>query len=165
MAAPQTVGIADLQVIKGAGALGSVGLGSCVSLCALDPEANVGGMVHVLFPKAIDGAETPKPGRFADIAVPALVAALEEHGAKRERTRWAMVGGAKVLGFGSTDGLDLGSRNAESIRKQLDQLGLACIAEDVGGGEGRKVEFALESGVVSVKTVTRGTRELCSLRV
>ena len=41
------VGMADIQVVKGGGVLSCLGLGSCIGLCALDPHAQVAGMVHI----------------------------------------------------------------------------------------------------------------------
>ena len=157
--------MADLKVIKGHGELTCVGLGSCIGLCALDPIAAVAGMVHVVLPETLPDKEG-KPGKFADTAVPALVKELEAHGADRNRIVFAMAGGAQVFKFGdgSEVRLDIGTRNADAVRKQVESLNLPILGTDVGGNLARTLLLKLETGAVIVRTVTQGESSLCNLR-
>lgn len=160
------VGMADIQVLKGTGQFTCLGLGSCIGLSALDPVANVGGMVHVMLPEAFNDREVDKPGKFADTGVIELVRQMEKLGASRGRLITAMVGGAQVFKFGAQSGgkLDIGARNTKAVQEQLKALGLRCVASEVGGHLGRTVTMAVDTGLVVVKTVSQGERPLCNLR-
>ena len=168
MALAQTllVGMAEIQVVKGDGRLTCLGLGSCIALAALDPVANVAGIVHVMLPEAFIDRTVEKPGKFADTGIPELITQMEELGAERERIVFSMVGGAQVFKFGAgtSPRLDIGARNAVAVEAHLEKLGFKCVAKDVGGNLGRTVTLTAETGEVMVKTVSQGERKLCNLR-
>lgn len=160
------VGMAEIHTLKGPGVFTCLGLGSCIGLCALDPVANVGGMVHVMLPELFAGRTEEKVGKFADTGVPALISALEGLGASRHRLVVAMAGGAQVFKFGSggPSKLDIGARNQDAVDAQIKKLGLRCLGKDVGGNVGRTMTMCSETGEVRVRTVSQVERVLCKLR-
>jgi chemotaxis protein CheD len=156
--------MAEIRVLRHTGQLACLGLGSCIGLCLLDPEARVGGMVHVMLPESYPGKPVDKPGKFADTGVPDLIRLMERAGAQRGRLIAAYAGGAQVFSFGSGEGrLDIGIRNAAAVKAQIQALGLPCRSVDVGGNLGRTVTFTVETGQVRVRTVSQGERTLCTL--
>lgn len=163
---PVLVGMADIAVLKGTGQFTCLGLGSCIGLAALDPIANVGGMIHVMLPEAFPDKPVEKLGKFADTGVPELIAQMEKLGAIKSRLILAMAGGAQVFKFGSSPNarLDIGARNHVAVEAALKKLGLKCIASDVGGNLGRTVLMSIETGQVKVRTVASGEKLLCGLR-
>src|SRR4051794_35266381 len=96
-ATPLQVGIADMQVLKGNAQLQCFGLGSCISICIMDPEANVAGMAHIALPKSFADMEVAKPAKFADTGVPELVEMMVQLGANPARLVAAVAGGAQVV--------------------------------------------------------------------
>lgn len=116
------------------------GLGSCVAVFLYSQQTQAVGLAHVVLPRSPDRAadgDGAEPGRYADKAVPLLVAELGRTGAKSSALRAAIVGGAAVLGFTSA----IGEQNIQAVREQLTYHGIAIEQEDVGGQRGRSVLF------------------------
>jgi chemotaxis protein CheD len=157
--------MAEIQVLRTSGQLACLGLGSCIGLCMLDPEAKVAGMVHIMLPEAYAGKPVEKPGKFADTGVVQLIRMMERAGAIRNRLLVAYAGGAQVFSFGNGESrLDIGARNAAAVQVQLQGQGMRARAYDVGGNLGRTVTFSLETGQIRVRTVSQGEKLLCSLK-
>jgi len=161
------VGMAEIQVLKGAGTFSCLGLGSCIGLCVLDPISNVAGCVHIMLPESFADKTVDRPGKFANTGIPELIAMMERMGAQRSRLVLAMAGGAQVFRYGggeTNSRLDIGARNSVAVEEALKKLGLKVIAKDVGGNMGRTVTFVADTGAISVRTATSGERPLCNLR-
>jgi chemotaxis protein CheD len=160
------VGMSELHVAKGAAVFTCLGLGSCIGLCALDPETAIGGMVHIMLPAAFPDKPVDKPGKFADTGLPALLELLAKKGADPSRLLVAYAGGAQVFKFGANtqDRLDVGGRNATAVADLVNRLELKVVAKEVGGSQGRTVTFNVERGEVFVRTVAGGEKLLCNLR-
>ena len=104
-----------------------LGLGSCVGLCLYDPRKKIGGMVHILLPESIPGQSNPF--KFADSAVPALWEKVKSEGASPENIFAKISGGAKM--FSGTDSLfDIGRRNVEAVKAELQKLKIPLRADD-----------------------------------
>ncbi len=137
----------ELKVADRAGTeLAVVGLGSCIALALCDREARVAGLAHVVLPQSPDGAgPLPQPGKYADTAVPALVAAVIAAGARRRRLHAVLIGGARMF----ETGLDIGSRNTEAVRAELIRAGVPVTATDVGGTRGRTARVIVAGEISS----------------
>jgi chemotaxis protein CheD len=135
----------------------SLGLGSCIGLALLDRHAGVAGLAHVVLPAAEgrDGA----PGKFADVAVPALIDAVVELGARQSRLDAVLVGGASMFSFGG-NGLDVGQRNDAAVRAALARLRIPIGAAETGGSKGRTVRVDIQTGVVTSKAAGDAAVEL-----
>ena len=85
-----------------------------------------------------------RPGRakFADIAVPTLVAELERLGAARLRLKAVLVGGASMFAL-SSGGLDVGPRNESAVRDALKGLRIPIAATETGGDRGRTIRVSV----------------------
>lgn len=145
--------------------LTALGLGSCIAVCAYDPVARVGGMIHVVLPSSAIGRPDDAPAKFADQGVPRLIADMGKQGGLRARLKIAMLGGANVLVSASQNGtLDIGNRNAAAVREALRSQGFATTADDIGGKISRTVRLRVHSGEVMVKTVRDGEALFACLR-
>jgi chemotaxis protein CheD len=72
-----------------------------------------------------------------------------------------MAGGAQMFAFaGSGDTMRIGPRNVESCKEMLVDLGIPLIAEDTGGNYGRTIELDSETGVLNIRSVQKGVKEL-----
>lgn len=159
-----TVGMGEIQVVRGAGnVLTALGLGSCIGVCLYDPLVRVAGMVHVVLPQSQADKIGELPGKFADTAIPATVQRMLEMGASASRLKAAIAGGAQLFQFGSSTTLDVGARNAEAVVAALRQAGIPLLAKDVGGSVGRTLRLISDNGLVVVRTIGGAERELATL--
>jgi chemotaxis protein CheD len=133
----------------------SMGLGSCVGVALVDRDYAVAGLAHVMLPSA--NAAYSAPAKFADRAVPALLAGVERVGAQRDRLVAVLAGGAQMFGanprVGHADavGSDLGARNEAAVRAALADAGIPVRAAATGGGRGRTVRVQVGEARVTVK--------------
>ena len=130
----------DIHVIQGEQAISDAAsttmqtvLGSCVSACLHDPVRALGGMNHFLLPD--DGRGTDI--RYASAAMEQLVNALLKAGADRKRLQAKLFGGARIM----PNLPDIGRRNAESALAFLQNEGIPCISQSLGGSQARRVRF------------------------
>ncbi len=124
----------------------SLGLGSCIGLALVDPRSGVAGLAHVVLPDSAGRADAA--GRFADRAVPKLLAAVGNLGATRMRLKAVLVGGASMFALGA-GGLDVGPRNESAVREALKALRIPIAATETGGNRGRTIRVTVDSGRVT----------------
>jgi chemotaxis protein CheD len=156
------VGMADLNVVRDTGVLKTTGLGSCVGLTLYDARVKVAGMVHVMLPNS-DIAKEGKlnVAKYADTAVPELIDRMQRLGAVVARMVAKMAGGAQMFSFSSNqDTMRIGPRNVESCKEQLKKFGITLQAEDTGGNYGRTIELDCETGILVIRSVHHGVKEL-----
>lgn len=125
-------------------------LGSCVAVILHDRVARTGGMAHILLPDS-QGTGKDHPGRYADTAIPALVAELERLALARSRIRLTakLAGGANM--FATAQPERIGERNGKAVEAVLAGLGIPVLARDLGGDTGRRVTLDTATGRVVVK--------------
>ncbi len=154
----------SIQVLTTFGHLGCINLGSCVAIALLDPGANVGGLAHILLPAAFGENRLDRVGKFAVTAIPELIREMMLEGASDVGLRAAVVGGAQILHVGGSQSLDLGHRNVAAVMEVLAEAAVQVIGQDTGGTPARTLTFDVETGVVYLKTLTKGDQRLCCLR-
>jgi chemotaxis protein CheD len=143
---------------RGAG-LAALGLGSCIGIAAYDPEARVAGMAHVMLPDSTLASAPGPPGKYADTAVPALLEEMRRLGASPGRLVVKIAGGAQM--FATAGGtLNIGARNAVSVRAALAAAGLRVRAAETGGTSGRTLELWVDDGRTTVRVVGRESVEI-----
>lgn len=156
------VGMADLNVIQRSGIIRTTGLGSCVGLTLYDPIAHIVGMAHVMLPSS----ETAREGqlnvmKYADTAIPLLLEKIINLGGMRTRLVAKMAGGAQMFAFNSmSDTMRIGPRNVENCKEMLLQLSIPLVAEDTGGNYGRTVEMNCQTGILHIRSVQIGVKEI-----
>lgn len=156
------VGIADLRTGGPGEVLAAIGLGSCVAIAIRDRVRLRGSLAHIMLPQQSDGVRRAGENmrKYADVAVPEAIRALEYIGCRRADMEAKIAGGASMFDLGrAADGTDIGRRNVEAVLRALVEQGIVLAASDVGGREGRTVEFSIDSGELAVKTV-RGARRI-----
>lgn len=159
------VDVSEIEVSKGNVVFTCEGIGSCVGVCVYDSVAEIGGMVHVMLPKAIPGEVDLKAGMYVDTAIPALIELMVSKGADANRLVFAIAGGAQVLGgAGSESDWNVGALNATAIQKAIEDHSLRCLAQDLGGSEGRTISFCVSSGEIRIATIGGAEKLLCSAR-
>jgi chemotaxis protein CheD len=126
-------------------------LGSCVSVCLVDPKRGIGGANHYLLPVPVAGAGASP--RFGLAAIAQLVERMLALGSARSDLHAKVFGGASLLPGGSREEEvgNLGAQNVALARRALADASIPIAAEDVGGNRGRKVVFRTDEGVVWVR--------------
>lgn len=155
------VGMADLNIAADGAVLKTTGLGSCVGLTLFDPICKVAGMAHVMLPSSSIARESQMNiAKYADTAIPELLERMKAAGARVERMVAKMAGGAQMFALGGSDTLRIGPRNVESCTEMLNQFGIPIKAQDTGGNYGRTIEFDSEKGILVIRSVQYGVKEI-----
>jgi chemotaxis protein CheD len=156
------VAMADLKVVNLTGILKTTGLGSCVGVTLYDPKSKVAGMAHVMLPSSEIAKEgTINIAKYADTAIPEMIKRMQALGAIVSRLEAKMAGGAQMFAFSSqSDTMRIGPRNAESCKEMLKKFAIPLKAEDTGGSYGRTIEFDCETGILLIRSVQHGIKEL-----
>ncbi|WP_082354117.1 hypothetical protein [Marinagarivorans algicola] len=140
-------------------------LGSCVTACIRDPEAQVGGMNHFMLPLqygsvGISRADTIGSALcYGNWAMEYLLKSILKLGGRKERLEIKLFGGGRVL-TGITY-IDIGQQNIQFVLEYLMEEGLKVVAQDMGGIYPRKILYCPLSGHVKMKKLkVVGAREL-----
>ena len=143
------VRIAEFKVAKGDAVLVAIGLGSCVGVALYDPDHEVGGMAHILLPGK--GGENDNPNKFSESSIDAMIEQIINMGGSLKTLRAKIVGGANMFGTSTDSKKSIGERNVEATRIKLGKLNIIIEAEEVGGNEGRSVEFHAATGQLVIR--------------
>lgn len=155
------VGMADLKVVKHPGALTTLGLGSCIGICLYDPSSKVIGMAHIMLPSSLTIKNNSNVAKFADTAVVKLIDDMKQQGANVRKLVGKIAGGSQMFKFSSgNDMMKIGQRNAEAVRELLSERNIPILVDDTGGNFGRTIEFFSESGMLRIKTIGHGIKEV-----
>lgn len=157
------IGIADLNVAASPDVLITYALGSCIGICLYDGVKKIAGMSHIMLPYSTEYRYNDNINimKYADTAIPELIRRMETLGASRSRIVAKIAGGAQMFALNQKlDSLNIGKRNIEATKEVLRQLKIKIIAEDVGLNYGRTVEFSAQTGIMKVKTIANGIKEI-----
>ena len=136
-------------------------LGSCVGVALHDRAAKVGGLAHVVLPESRGALE--QPGKYADTAIPALLADLERAARGRPSGRLVarLAGGASMFQLGGDPpARNIGRLNQEAVEAVLAALRIPVLGRDLGGEGGRNMTFDPGSGRVWIRAPGGGEREI-----
>lgn len=160
------VGVSEIKVSSNGDTLASFGLGSCVAVAMHDPIRKIGGLAHVMLPSSRGRDVSLTPGKFADTAVPALLAEMEKLGSRARSIQCKIVGGAHMFespGYSSESSgqisvrsARIGQSNVEAVRNALKEAGVPLVGEEVGGNHGRTVRFSTETGLLDITSIRFG---------
>src|SRR4051812_45466269 len=80
-------------------------LGSCVGIALHDRISKIGGLAHIVLPDSREVSDNP--GKFADTAIPGMIADLDRHlhGKSRGRLTAKIAGGACMFQVAGASGL------------------------------------------------------------
>jgi chemotaxis protein CheD len=131
-------------------------LGSCIGLALYDRRQNVGGLAHIVLPSA--RGKTDRPGKFADTAIPTLIAEVEKLVGGAVKLTAKMAGGASM--FTTTVAANIGLQNIEACEQLLGELGIPILAKHCGGEQGRRMSLDTANGKVVIEIVGQDPIEL-----
>lgn len=155
------VGIADMNTAYSPDKIITVGLGSCIGIAIHDRIEGLGGLAHIMLPDSTQFNNIKNPLKFADLAVPLLIEKLEKLGSNRKNLKAKIAGGASMFNFSDRSMImDIGNRNGTAVKDSLKKNSIPVIGEDIGGNKGRTMIFDISNGIVLIKTVGIGLKEL-----
>lgn len=159
MAEVVNVEIADKKAARSPTGLVSIGLGSCIGICLYDPVTKVGGLAHIMLPDSTQSKKSMNNAKFADTAVPALLADMIKLGAIKIRIVAKIAGGAQMFSFSKTsDCMRIGERNIKATIEALQKARIPLLAQDTGKNYGRSIRFCTETGNLYIRTITHGEK-------
>jgi len=155
------VGMADLKAASYPNILTTLGLGSCVGIALYDSCTKTIGLAHVMLPSSQQARNNSNLAKFADTAIAKLLKEMENLGARRGNIVAKLAGGAQMFNFSETsDMLRIGTRNVIAAKECLKELNIPIVAEDTGGNFGRTIELYSDGGILLVKTIGHGSKEI-----
>jgi chemotaxis protein CheD len=128
-------------------------LGSCVGVTFRCGRLGLGALCHGIMPTCPPGTTGPEGYRYVDFAIRDLIRRFENLGARRCEIEAKLFGGADVLpvlAISSTR-QTVGAQNSQMAENILHQQGLKILAFDIGGQDGRIIEFDTGNGEVLVR--------------
>ena len=155
------VGVSDMKVSNDLDSLLiTYSLGSCIGIALYDSVVQVGGVLHFMLPESgLDsGKAQSRPHMFADTGIPALFKAAYKLGAKKQRMKVVVVGGAQILdqkGF-----FNIGKRNYMAVKKVFWKNNVMIDYQDVGGNVNRTIKLAVKNGDAWLKTSGKGEKKI-----
>lgn len=155
------VGIADLNVSKSPDRIITVGLGSCIGIALYDRINGVGGLLHIMLPDSTQFKNINNPLKFSDLGIPIMIDKMRIKGANVRSLKAKISGGASMFNFSDKSMImDIGRRNIESVKKKLNESSIPILAEEIGGNKGRTMILDTSNGIVQIKTVGVGMKEI-----
>lgn len=143
------VGVAQVKIADSPSILRTI-LGSCIGICIYDRTKKIGGLAHILLPN--DQSKGKNLEKYAETAIPFLIEMLLKEGAKREFLSAKIAGGSSMFKFAANVSLgQIGERNIEQTKLTLEKLKIPLVEADVGGQNGRVIDFFLEDGRLKIK--------------
>jgi chemotaxis protein CheD len=155
------VGVSDMKVSNDVDAvLVTYSLGSCIGIAVYDAVARVGGLLHYMLPESsLDLKKARRsPFMFADTGIPYLFKSAYQLGAKKQRMRVIVAGGAQVLdqhGF-----FNIGKRNDMASRKMFHKNNVIIGYKDVGGNVNRTIKLSVKNGDTWIKVSGKGEKKI-----
>ncbi len=121
-------------------------LGSCIAVTLYSPNLRLGMLSHVVLPQSNGAAGNP--AKFADTAIPHMLATLQSQGAGPDELTAKIVGGACM--FGNAKSMPVGQTNIQAVVRALEVAKMPIIGCDLNGVSGRRICFDLATGCITV---------------
>lgn len=155
------VNIAEFAVVDTPTVIETRSLGSCVAIVLFDATTRTSGLAHIMLPDSKKVNIGGKPGKYADVAIEAMLNKMLGLGVNKGSIVAKIAGGACMFsGLSVSDFMNIGLRNVSAIKTVLKELKINLIAEDTGGSYGRTVEFHTDTGKFIVKSTMAPTKEI-----
>jgi chemotaxis protein CheD len=132
-------------------------LGSCISVTMFAPERRIGAICHAILPQENSPGEA---FRYVDSSIIVMLKSFERHGIHRSAIEVKLFGGSDVLpgNDGRERGYTVGKQNIGVALQVVEKEGLRLVTADLGGMQGRKIEFRTHTGEVLLKRLRKMMR-------
>ncbi len=127
-------------------------LGTCVGVALYCEETGIGGIIHLLLPEPTSPLSATAPEKYAATGIPLFLQALVRAGARRERLKAYLAGGALVGPLSRQDlDLDIGGRTVEKVRQILAAEKIAIAYAETGGFFTSSMDLNMTNGECRVE--------------
>jgi chemotaxis protein CheD len=155
-----SVGISDWKITTPPNGLVIYALGSCVGIFLYDRTKKIAGLSHIMLPDGKNSGDgTLNRMKYADTAIPDMLAKMISMGASKAIIRAKIAGGAVMFKLGN-DRFNIGERNVIAVKTALQALSIPIMAQDCGKDFGRTMIVSAEDGSVIIKSANKGTWNL-----
>ena len=124
-------------------------LGSCIGLVLFDGNLKVGGLAHMVIPRASGPTDTP--GKYVDTAIPSLLRDMQRVAGQSLDLTARIAGGANM--FSTEVTRTIGIQNIEATERILAELGIPIIGRHCGGEQGRRMTLDTMTGLITIDIV------------
>ena len=133
-------------------------LGSCVSITMFHRRLKLSAISHGILPRcrnkrACSGGCNDAT-KYVECVVPLMLDWFKQRGSASSELEVGIFGGADQFGFRggnkSKIPLSVGMLNANAALDVLEREGVQTLAKDVGGSQGRKIEFNTKNGDIKL---------------
>jgi len=155
------VGMAKMVISSAPNVLLTRGLGSCVGITIYDSIKKIGGLAHPMLPDIEKAKFQINPAKFVNSVSKLMFEEMKKRGCLKAVMKAKIFGGGHMFSAIPSDSmLNIGGKNIEMAKESLNSLGLKIVVEDTGGNFGRTIELDLSTGMVKVKTIFHGEKEV-----
>lgn len=153
---PIVVSISDLRTSESPNVLQTI-LGSCIAICLYEPDRKIGSLAHALLPSiefsSKKGGTNPK--KYVDSLIAMQLDELHKLGVAKKNLVAKVVGGANMFSEVIPDSDNhVGKKNARKAKEILNNNNIPILATDTGNFFGRKIQFDLQTGKITVMKPT-----------
>jgi chemotaxis protein CheD len=153
LARPLSLPMGEIAVAQSSGILRTL-LGSCLGLALYDRRHKIAALGHIVLPNSL--GKTHPPGKFADTAVPAMIAHMQEFVAVQRLNLHAKIAGGANMFISADSRTTIGVQNVEAVERILDELRIPIIGRHCGGEQGRRMTLDAATGSVTIDMVGAG---------
>ena len=155
------VGMAEMKISSAPAVVVARGLGSCVGVALYDPLKKVGGIAHPMLPRMGEFKAKGNPGRYVDYMISLMIDEMQRKGCRLNMLTAKIFGGAHMFSSIPQDSaFNIGARNIKVAREKLESYAIRLASEEVGGNYGRTIFLDLDTGLVKVRTMFFGERNV-----
>lgn len=153
---PLVVSISDLRTAESPNVLQTI-LGSCIAICLFEPDRKIGSLAHALLPSIEFSSKkaSQNPKKYVDSLIELQLKELQKLGVTKKNLVAKVVGGANMFSevIPDTDN-HVGKKNARKAKEILNNNNIPILATDTGNFFGRKIQFDLQTGKITVMKPT-----------
>lgn len=155
------VSLAEVKTAEKPHILATPCIGSCVAIMLYDELKGIGSMAHIMLPDIKLSKARKNRAKFANTAVEIMLEEMLALGAARHRIKAKIAGGADMFpSVNRTGSIHIGKRNITAVKEELRSKKVRLVAEDTEGEHARSVEFFLEKGLVMIKSLLHGNKDI-----
>jgi len=136
-------------------------IGSGMGVTIHDSFCGIGGILNFMLPDSgkANGVNPARvPFMFADTGIPAFLEELYAQGARADRLKIVIAGGAHILD--QSDAFNIGQKNLTALKANLDAFNLNIYHENTGGTNSRTLSLEIGSGCSSIKIFGEGEEKV-----
>ncbi|MFH1414742.1 MAG: chemotaxis protein CheD [Elusimicrobiota bacterium] len=150
-----------MKIASGDSVLITSSLGSCIAVIIYEPKNKIGSLAHIMHSDSTQFQNITNPAKYADTAISKMLNTFINKGCSIKDLKSYIIGGANMFPtLESSVEKNIGQKNIEAARDILRKNNIKLAGRDTGGTYGRTVEFHINDGTITVKSLRQGNNKL-----